>query len=51
MKIDGVTSVSTAAAARRPGAAAPGFTLGETPAAAVAVRALSLIHISQGIVR
>ena len=39
MKIDGVTSVSTAAAARRPGAAAPGFTLGETPAAAVAVRA------------
>lgn len=41
MKIDGVTSVSTAAAARRPGAPAPGFSLGETPAAAVAARTVA----------
>ena len=38
MKIDGVTSVSTAAASRRTSAAAPGFSLGETPAAAAAAR-------------
>lgn len=43
MKIDGVSSAAPAAAARRPGAAAPGFTLGEAPAAAVAARASATV--------
>lgn len=46
MKIDGVTSVASAAVTRRTGAAAPGFSLGETPAAAVTARTAAPIAAS-----